>query len=215
MRPRLIPLLLIFSFIVYPVPPVAAELVPPPLTLANLYRDDVPLAEYWVSEKYDGVRGYWDGKQLLTRGGAQIQAPQWFTVGWPTTPLDGELWAGHGRFAQAVSTIRQSQPNDAAWHEIRFMLFDLPAHPGSFSERDIELGQIVTAIHQPWVRHVKQFKVSDAAALRALLARVVKQGGEGLMLHRGTALYRAERNDDLLKYKPYLDAEARVIAHLP
>ncbi len=35
------------------------------------------------------------------------------------------------------------------------------------------------------------------------------------MLHREDSLYRAERNDDLLKLKPYQDAEARVIAHLP
>lgn len=51
--------------------------------------------------------------------------------------------------------------------------------------------------------------------MRTTLARVVKQGGEGLMLHRGDALYRAARNDDLLKLKPYLDEEARVIGYLP
>ncbi|MDP2761211.1 MAG: DNA ligase [Sideroxyarcus sp.] len=215
MRTRLASLLLAFFFASYSAAPAAAEFSPPQLTLANIYRDDVPLAEYWVSEKYDGVRGYWDGKQLLTRGGERIQPPPWFTAGWPTTPLDGELWAGRGRFAQAVSTVRQLQPNDAAWREIKFMLFDLPAHPGSFSERDAELERVVAAIHQPWLRHVKQFKVSNVAALRAALDRTVKHGGEGLMLHRGTALYRAERSDDLLKYKPYLDAEARVIRHLP
>ena len=215
MRTRPVLLLLVLCFASYPAALVADELAPPPLTLANSYRDNIPLTEYWVSEKFDGVRGYWDGRQLLTRGGVRIQAPQWFTAGWPATPLDGELWAGRGRFAQAVSTVRQAQPDDAAWREIRFMLFDLPAHPGSFRERDVELGRIVAAIHQPWVRHVEQFKVSDVAALRAALARTVKQGGEGLMLHRGTALYRAERNDDLLKYKPYLDAEARVVGHRP
>jgi DNA ligase-1 len=35
------------------------------------------------------------------------------------------------------------------------------------------------------------------------------------MLHRGDSLYRAERSDDLLKLKPYQDADAQVIAHLP
>lgn len=35
------------------------------------------------------------------------------------------------------------------------------------------------------------------------------------MLHRADSFYRAGRSDDLLKVKPYLDAEARVIAHLP
>ena len=88
-----------------------------PLMLANVYRRGMPLADYWVSEKYDGVRGYWDGKQLLTRGGERVDAPAWFTAGWPATPLDGELWAGRGQFAQAVSTVRQQTPDDAAWRE--------------------------------------------------------------------------------------------------
>ena len=148
-------------------------------------------------------------------GGEPIHAPQWFTAGWPNVPLDGELWAGRGRFSRAVSAVRQAQPDDAAWKEMRFRLFDLPDHPGDFSERDAELGRIVAAIRQPWVQHVAQFKVNDLAELQAALARVVKQGGEGLMLHRGASHYRAERNDDLLKLKPYQDAEARVVGHLP
>jgi len=59
------------------------------------------------------------------------------------------------------------------------------------------------------VHHVEQFKVADQAALRAMLRRVVKQGGEGLMLHRGASLYRQSAADDLLKLKPYEDAEAK------
>ena len=34
------------------------------------------------------------------------------------------------------------------------------------------------------------------------------------MLHRGASLYRGERNSDLLKFKPYDDAEARVVEHI-
>ena len=95
------------------------------------------------------------------------------------------------------------------------MLFDLPGHPGDFSARDVELGRIVAAIGQTWVQHVAQFKVNGPAELQAVLARVVRQGGEGLMLHRGASHYRAGRNDDLLKLKPFQDAEARVVGHLP
>ncbi|OGS91560.1 MAG: DNA ligase [Gallionellales bacterium GWA2_60_18] len=183
--------------------------------LANVYRDDIPLAEYRVSEKFDGVRGYWDGKQLLTRGGERIQAPPWFTAGWPVTPLDGELWVAHGKFSQTVSIVRQQSPDDAAWRKLRFMAFDLPAHPGTFDERNAALQQVVAQVGQPWLRQVAQLRVADRVALQALLKRVAKQGGEGLMLHRGASLYRAERSDDLLKYKPYLDAEARVVGHVP
>lgn len=186
----------------------------PPLLLARSYRSGIDLADYWVSEKFDGVRGYWNGKVLVTRGGEVIAAPPWFTQGWPDLPLDGELWAGRGRFARAVSTVRRQQPDDAQWRELRFLVFDVPGSADTFDARRIELERVVAAIGRPWVQAVAQTKVRTHAELHALMKRVVSEGGEGLMLHRGASLYRAERSDDLLKFKPYEDAEARVVAHV-
>jgi DNA ligase 1 len=187
----------------------------PPLMLANVYRRGMPLAGYWISEKYDGVRGYWDGEKLLTRGGEIIVTPPWFTEGWPRIPMDGELWAGRGSFAEAVSTVRQLRPDDRAWRAMRFMVFDLPAHGGVFTERIVAYQELLVKLALPWVLPVDQKRATDHAALQALLHRTVRAGGEGLMLHRGDAPYRASRNDDLLKVKTHDDAEARVIAHLP
>src|ERR1700744_3644593 len=84
----------------------------PPLILANTYHPGIALPDYWVSEKLDGVRGYWDGEKLLTRGGQRINAPPWFTANWPKTALDGELWAGRLQFSHAVSTVRRETPDD-------------------------------------------------------------------------------------------------------
>lgn len=193
----------------------AASAQPPALWLANVYRPGIPLADYWVSEKYDGVRSFWTGRELRTRGGEIVQTPDWFTQGWPDTPLDGELWAGRNRFSHAQSTVRQQQPDDAAWRQIRFMVFDLPAHGGPFEERLPALQTAVQRIGQPWVQAVEQRRMGTDAELQALLRRTVRAGGEGLMLHRGSAPYRSGRSDDLLKVKTHDDAEARVIAHLP
>ena len=187
----------------------------PALLLANVYRPGMPLADYWVSEKYDGVRGYWDGHTLRTRGGETVATPAWFTAGWPDTPMDGELWAGRGRFSHAQSTVRQQQPDDAAWREMRFMVFDLPAHGGTFDQRLPALNQLVELLDQPWVQAVPQQRVASDAALQKLLLRTVRAGGEGLMLHRGASMYRAGRSDDLIKVKTHEDAEAKVVAHLP
>ena len=187
----------------------------PALLLANVYRPGMRLADYWVSEKYDGVRGYWDGHTLRTRGGETVAAPAWFTAGWPDTPMDGELWAGRGRFSHAQSTVRQQQPDDAAWREMRFMVFDLPAHGGTFDQRLPALNKLVESLEQPWVQAVPQQRVASDAALQKLLLRTVRAGGEGLMLHRGASMYRAGRSDDLIKVKTHEDAEAKVVAHLP
>jgi DNA ligase-1 len=196
--------------------PVAAKAAqPPPLMLASLYRPGIALDAYWLSEKYDGLRAYWDGTRLQTRGGDTVAAPAWFTAGWPTEPMDGELWAGRGRFEEALSTVRQQTPDEESWRRIRFMVFDLPAHPGTFTDRIAAYHGVVSRIDQTWVRAVLQERVPSHAVLMARLDRLVRDGGEGLMLHRGDAPYRALRSDDLLKVKTHQDDEARVIAHLP
>ena len=195
--------------------PLLAAAEAPALMLAKVYRRGIDLRDYWVSEKLDGVRGRWDGRQLLTRGGHTIAAPAWFTAGWPAVALDGELWIGRGRFEDTVSTVRQQLPDESAWRRIRFMLFDLPEHPGVFSERLVALQALVNAVNQPWLQTVEQVRGSTHAALMQQLDQVVRAGGEGLMLHRAQALYRAQRSDDLLKVKTHEDAEARVIGHEP
>ena len=207
--------LLLAAFGYSTVPVALAQDVQPPLMLANVYTPAVQLADYWVSEKYDGVRGYWDGQKLLTRGGQNVNAPAWFTANWPATPMDGELWAGRGQFQKAVSTVRQQMPDDAAWRNIKFMVFDLPAEPGTFTQRLSTLNNVVSKLAVPWVQAVPQSKVASHAALQSQLRQITKAGAEGLMLHRGSSLYKGVRNDDLLKVKTHDDAEAKVIAHIP
>ncbi len=188
---------------------------PPPLELVDVYQGGIELQRYWVSEKFDGVRGYWDGHRLLTRGGGLVVVPAWFTANWPAVPIDGELWAGRGRFARASAIVRSTDANDAAWRGMRFQVFDLPGHGGPFDARVPAIRATVAAIGEAWVVAVPQFHVRDAAALEAALAAVLARGGEGLVLHRGDAVYAAGRGVGLLKVKPCDDAEAQVVAIEP
>lgn len=188
----------------------------PPLMLAGIYQADaVTLSEYWVSEKYDGVRAYWDGEKLITRHGSRVQSPAWFTADWPRQPLDGELWIGRGEFETLLSTVRDETPNEPSWRRVRFMAFDLPAHPGDFTTRLAALQKLLSTEMPHWLQAVPQFKIADPAALDSRLRQIVAAGGEGLMLHRAHSIYHAERSNDLLKLKLHQDSEAQVIAHLP
>ena len=152
---------------------------------------------------------------MVTRAGNTIHAPAWFTAGWPSEPLDGELWAGRGQFEQVTATVRDLKPDDSAWRHIRFMVFDLPAHGGTFGSRLETLRSLLAPLRIDWLRCVTHSRVADDASLHLQLESIAAGGGEGLMLHKDDSLYRAERSDDLLKLKPHQDAEARVVAHLP
>lgn len=185
------------------------------LSLANTYRSDLNLERYWVSEKYDGIRAYWNGQQFLSRQGLPIEAPAWFTAGWPAYALDGELWAGRGQFAKVQSTVAQGSKDETGWQQLRYMVFDLPQHSGGFTQRYHALQQLVQGIAQPWVQAVPQWQVPDHATLMQQLRQFSQQGAEGLMLRHQHAPYRVGRSDDLIKLKLFDDAEAVVIGHLP
>ena len=204
-----------FALLIVLAATAAAAAPQPGLTLAGVYRRDIDVTRYWVSEKLDGVRARWDGAALHSRRGNRFNAPPWFVEGFPNVPLDGELWAGRGTFEMLSGIVRRTRPDEDAWRRVRFMVFDLPADTADFNGRLRRLRDLFAGRRSPHIGLVEQFRVADHAELMAILDRVVAAGGEGLMLHDGNARYRAGRTNDLLKLKRHDDAEAVVIAHLP
>ena len=194
-----------------PLPTLATQ--PPALWLASPYQGNEKLTDYWISEKYDGIRGYWDGHQLLSRSGKALNPPAWFVQGWPSSPFQGELWAGLGQFEQAASVIQQKQAPDNEWRAMRFMVFDAPTPNKPFTERISLYQGVAKQIGKPWVQAVPQNQIQSYTALKTLLQKTVQAGGEGLVLHRGNSVYQSGRNGDVLKVKPYEDAEAKVVGH--
>ncbi|MDH5517061.1 MAG: DNA ligase [Gammaproteobacteria bacterium] len=187
----------------------------PSLLLAAIYREDINIKDYWVSEKLDGVRAYWNGKQLLTRQGYKINAPKWFTRVLPAASLDGELWIGRGRFDELSATVRTYHTNHVGWQTVKYMVFDLPGSPQTFDLRLTQLQKLIQSINAKHIQLIKQYRVTTHQQLTKTLNETVKAGGEGLMLHLGSTYYHGGRTNDLLKLKTYEDAEAVVIKHLP
>ncbi|MGB3393552.1 MAG: DNA ligase [Stenotrophomonas sp.] len=196
-------------------PLLATAATPPPVMLAGQWHDGVDVSRYWVSEKLDGVRARWDGQTLWTRAGNRITAPAWFTRGWPRQALDGELWGGRGSFETTSATVRRHPADDDGWRQLRFMAFDLPGHSGGFSQRLAAMQALVMRDTSPTLAVIPQKRIVDTAALHRHLQAIVASGGEGLMLQHQDNRYGTGRSDGLLKLKPWDDAEARVVAHLP
>ena len=187
----------------------------PPLLLAHVAGDDIDPTPYLISEKLDGVRAHWDGKVLRFRSGNIVNAPAWFLARLPQQALDGELWLGRGRFEELSGAVRTEIPDDHAWRQIKYMIFELPDASGEFAQRYEKIRAIARWINWPQLQAMEHFTIRDRAELQRKLKQIVRDGGEGLMLHRADALYVTGRNDALLKLKPLLDTEAKVIGHNP
>lgn len=198
-----------------PAPLGATPAAAPAAMLALRYDASIDPAAYWVSEKLDGVRALWDGQRLRFRSGRELVAPAWFVAALPASALDGELWLGRRRFDELSGLIRREDPQDPGWRSVRYMVFDQPGGAGDFSARLQALREGVATAAAPWLQLVPQQRVPDRAALQRLLDDTVRDGGEGLMLHRADARWQAGRSDALLKLTPWLDAEARVVGYVP
>ncbi len=185
-----------------------------PVILAHRWDQKVDIKGWWMSEKLDGVRGYWTGKKLISRSGNPFHVPKWFTKNFPSTPLDGELWLGRQQFSELVSIVRRKMP-DANWKRVRYLIFDAPQVEGGFEER-LESARVWFRQHaNPHVEVLKQQICENEEHLRRKLREIESLGGEGMMLRKPNSAYEVGRSYNLLKVKTHEDAEATVIKHLP
>ena len=173
------------------------------------------ITNYLVSEKLDGVRGYWDGNQLFTRQGKRIVSPEWFTRHWPANAMDGELWMARGQFQPLLSCVTRHKPDEietsSCWRQVSFKVFDLTNSAKTFTQRFERIKQLVVASPSPYLSFIKQQQITTIVALENTLSAVINKGGEGLMLHHANAFYTIGRNPAVMKLKRYQDTEATII----
>lgn len=186
----------------------------PPILLAHKWENDVDLTGWWISEKLDGVRAYWDGERFISRLGNAFFAPKWFTAALPKVPLDGELWGGRKLFQRTVGIVKR-QDESPLWKELKYVVFDAPKHGGVFEERVAFIDETLTALKTAWLTACEHVACRGVEHLKAELARVEGLGGEGLMVRQPRSRYEAGRSSTLLKVKSFHDTEARVLEHVP
>ncbi len=196
--------------------PLRAATVPsaPPLLLAESWNPETDPTGWWLSEKLDGVRAYWDGNQFLSRNGNVFRAPPWFTQGLPETPLDGELWSGRQQFQRTVSIVRRSDACDS-WRDVRYLIFDAPTLAQPFEQRQDAVAALLIAHQPPFALGLAQSVCRSAEHLTQELDRIEALGGEGLMLRQPASFYEPRRSSTLLKVKRFQNCEAVVIGHEP
>jgi len=179
------------------------------LQKAKVYNGYEKVTGWLMSEKLDGIRGYWDGKQLKSKNGNIIHTPKWFTKDFPSFELDGELWTKRGDFENIQSIVLSDTPTDK-WKEVTYNIFEVPNHEGNFTQR-LQFAKN----HIKKVKHmhlIKQIKCKGKDHINEFLNEIEKLGGEGVMIKNPNCSYFTGRSSSILKVKNFQDMEGKVIS---
>lgn len=179
----------------------------PKLLLLKVYKDQ-NITGWVMSEKLDGIRAYWDGKHLLTRGGKIIHAPKWFLKDYPPFAIDGELWTKRKDFENISSIVRDKTPSKK-WREIKHYIFEVPNAKGNLFQRL----KIVKPYEGKYIKIIPQIKVKNKKQLLNFLHQVEKKGGEGVVVRDPNTSYIAKRTSKALKVKSFLDTECKIVGY--
>ena len=181
------------------------------LLLAKEYQQQ-DVRGWAMSEKLDGVRAFWNTRQLLSRNGYAFTPPPDFTRDFPPFAVDGELYSGRGQFEQISAAVRSSHGD---WSRLKLHVFDVPEAKGDLYERLAVLQRWLDDHPQARIVCIPQQPLEDVAQVQTFLRQVEAMGGEGVMLRDPDAAYQGGRSDQLLKVKSLHDAECTVTAHHP
>ncbi|BBO70314.1 ATP-dependent DNA ligase [Desulfosarcina alkanivorans] len=183
------------------------------LMLPRVYDEGMAVSNWLMSEKLDGVRGYWDGRQLFSKNGTLFHAPPAFTRNFPDFAVEGEIWGGRNTFEKTAGIVRQQEAHDG-WLALKFAVFDVPTAGGGFENRLRKAADWFDRHPSDHAFVIEHRPVESHAHVSQELKRIEALGGEGLILRRRGSLYTAGRSRDILKVKSYADMEAVVVAHL-
>ena len=189
--------------------------------LAKKYEEKKDPKGWLMSEKFDGLRAIWDGKLLHSRTGKlEFDAPTWFTDELPANfYLDGELWAGKGKFDETNGIVRRTgKANHEQWKKLglRYMVYDAPdpsLKDAKFEDRISKINELLSKSDPNIVHAVKHTVCKGKEDLMKKLDAMVKKGGEGIMIREPGSKYAHKRSSTLLKLKKFHDAEAEIIGY--
>ncbi len=186
----------------------------PKLFLLKTYDDSKEVVGWVMSEKLDGIRGFWNGQELLTRGGKKLNPPKWFTKDYPPFAVDGELWTKRSDF-ENISSIVRSQNSNNRWKLITHNIFEVPNQQGGLFERLSVLEGYLDKNPISHLKILKQTVVESKQHLQDTLQQVISNKGEGVVVRNPNSLYETGRLSSALKVKKYFDTECTVLKILP
>lgn len=180
------------------------------LMLLEQYKNQ-PIEGWVMSEKLDGVRGFWDGKQLLSRQGLPFAPPDYFVQNFPPFAIDGELFSERGKFEEISATVRSANPK--GWYKLKLHVFDVPNATGDLFARLAVLENYLETNPTPYIQIIEQIPIRNKTDLNNFFTLIQKSGGEGVVVRNPQSPYIHGRSAQILKIKTVDDEECTVVAH--
>jgi DNA ligase-1 len=145
------------------------------------------LQGWWMTEKMDGVRAYWNGGKLISKQGKEISCPNWFIEELPKEEkLDGELWMGRKHLEDVMATLNSNE----LWKNMKYVLFDKIIGNVEYEKRIEELTKMVLPSH---VSVVEMERCLGNDHLIQFLDEIMNNGGEGIVVTKPKSNYIPER----------------------
>lgn len=200
--------------------------------LAKLYKDycnkiNLEQGEWLLQTKYNGMRCVATQEGLFTRKGEKYLSCPHIEESlkplfdqYPDAVLDGELFNYELRqqLNEISKLIRKTvniTPEDIARSKklVSFYIYDgynfglCKTHP--YTGRKIWIDSNVMLL--PYMEKVEDFEINSLEDLNNCYEKLVQDGHEGAILRYKKMPYEHKRTKNLLKLKPEMDSEARII----
>lgn len=187
------------------------------------------LSDYFVSEKFDGIRALWDGQNMFSKSGKILAIPRCFSEKLAILDLqkgdfvEGELWIDYGAFEEISSIVRRKNPTCEDFSKVKYLIFNahtaishcekreaIRGNPYCIQKYDsvFDMAQNLAKIvpfcdsTNAQICVIRQMRVDSQKELSDFFNAVIAKGGEGVIVRDSRVAF---------KLKPQNDAECKIV----
>lgn len=166
--------------------------------------DKIQIEKYLVSEKLDGLRGYWTGEKLISKNQNKYNPPKEFLKGFPPFEIDGELYCGK-EFEKTLSDIRSG-----AFKCAKLYVFEVPNQKGNLEQRLQVLKDYLAKNPNENIKIIPQLHFKNKKEFYKYFDELTKNGAEGVVLHKKDTEFSTKKGDNIIKFKKYHKSSCKI-----
>jgi DNA ligase 1 len=188
--------------------------------------------DYWITEKFDGMRAFWYKGNLISRYGTQLTIPDWLLQILPRgIDLDGELFAGYGKWNECAK-FKKKSADIPFWckNTVFYIVFDIIDNSDTpYYQRYENLIKVISKqysiFHSKIPRstfpiQIVKYHSPDLSKqpdfytyIDSLFNKILKKKGEGIILRNIYQPYNSKYKFNIIRKKIFSTAEGIVIEH--